>query len=131
MMWKKLKWIKYLPLVLLLVLFWSLLRVNNVVDFSGGIAASILTLVCFVVIAIEFSKSGDITLGFFIWEVITSVAATIVGTATFTLIFSHNSNFYLQDVFMGLLILFDAVFSVVNSFRTALRNWAASIGPGA
>jgi len=84
-----------------------------------------------VVIAIEFAKSGDISLGFFIWEVITSVAATIVGTATFTLIFSQNSSFYLQDVFMGLLILFDAVFSVINSFRTALRNWAASIGPTA
>lgn len=121
-----LKWIKNrLPAALILTVVWSIARMSGV-DFSiDKIPGIVLTCFCFVVLVIEFNKSGDITLNAFGWDLGLADIAKVLVTIILTLLISEKgfSSLFLTDYFMGLLIIFDGWFSPFNSFRIALRNF--------
>jgi len=119
------KWLKnYLPGALILVVIWSITRLSGVNFSIKAIPGIILACLCFVVLVIEFYKSGDRALSSFGWDLGLSVLVTILGTAVLTLLISRTGFFhlYLTDYIIGFLIIFDAWFSPYNSFRIALRN---------
>ncbi|MCI5132812.1 MAG: hypothetical protein D3904_15165 [Candidatus Electrothrix sp. EH2] len=76
------------------------------------------------VLFIEFIKSGDIGLISFLLDSVFSVIAVIVSTALLTyMIFSLDQSPTFFHWFGYAIIVGDALFSPVNAFRTALRNF--------
>jgi hypothetical protein len=126
------KKIKLIPLALILVVIWSVLRVNDLVDFSGtaGVVITIVALVCFVVMIVEFFKSGSISIGSFSWDVITAYLATLIGSISLGLIYAKGGfdAFCIPDVFVFLLFSIDGTLSLINTLKVARRDM--SIGAG-
>lgn len=122
--------LKRLPLALVLVVLWSILRISGVSFPIHRINGLILMCFCFGVIAVEFFKSGDISLRSFGWDLTFSVITTVIGTCTMTIIVVEKMGLSPTDFFMCSLIICDAWISPINSFRTAQRNWEAQIGTG-
>ncbi|MGV8152591.1 MAG: hypothetical protein ACP5OG_05910 [Candidatus Nanoarchaeia archaeon] len=125
----KLSHLKYLPLALILIIIWAPLKLNNLINSQATVTLSIIAITCFVVLSIEFFKSGSITLSFFALDVITAFIATVIGTFVFTRSYTESwSNFSVSDIFVAILIAADGTISIINSFRVARRDWSASIG---
>ncbi|MFA5174095.1 MAG: hypothetical protein WC438_02850 [Candidatus Pacearchaeota archaeon] len=125
------KWfLKRLPLALILVVIWSVVRLRLAIEnFSQfNLTGLIFVFACVIVLVIEFYKSGDINLKAFGWDLALSVVATIICTVTITWIVAHHKGAHFTDGMICLLILFDAWVSPFNSYRTALRNWTANVG---
>jgi hypothetical protein len=126
---KKIKWI---PFALILIVIWSILRVNDLVNFSGtaGVIITIVALLCFVVMIVEFFKSGAISIGSFSWDVITAYFATLIGGVSLGLIYARGGfdAFCIPDVFVFLLFSIDGTLSLINTLKVARRDM--SIGAG-
>lgn len=124
--------LRHLPLALILVVVWSITRVRiNVEHFFGfNQAGLLLTCICFVVLVVEFFKSGDISLRSFEWDQIFSVIATLIFPVVITTVILEKIGLHVTDVLMFGLVIADAIVSPINSFRTAQRNWEAKIGSG-
>lgn len=93
------------------------------IDLSVGTIASILTIVVsFVVLAVEFFKSGDITFRVFVLDITFSVVVLVIGTWLFSYLFIRGMKVYFVDFMVYAILLLDSWMSPVNAFRTALRN---------
>jgi hypothetical protein len=86
----------------------------------------ILLVGCFVILVLEFQKSGDILLRSFRLDLILAIAALVATTSVITLLWERGT-FYTIDIFIAGIVLVDAFVSPSNSFRTALRNWQGGV----
>ena len=72
----------------------------------------------------EFFKSGDIGLAVFMLDVITSVIGLVAATVLLCyLVWEMGQPLTFYHWFGYTILLGDAIFSPLNSFRTALRNF--------
>ena len=120
---------KRVPFPLILLAFWNLLRWTGVGLSIGSVVGIVLMALSFLVIMLEFWKSGDIALPSFIRDQTFAVIATLCVGVTVTLVWEHRV-FYIADLFVIAAVLTDALISSVNSYRTALRNIQAGISQG-
>ncbi len=95
---------------------------------AGAVGGILVTITALAVLVAEFHKSGDISLNAFMRDTAYAVLATIVGTFAITKLWESGQGLCLPDYLMSVVVLVDAWFSPVNSFRTALRNWSANVG---
>jgi hypothetical protein len=117
--------LKNIPSTLILVIIWMITRLIQL-DFSiAHPLGIILTILCFAVLIIEFTKSGDITLKSFGLDLAFAILATVVNTATITMLIERHglSGLYVTDYILSGVILCDTWLSPYNSFRIALRNF--------
>jgi hypothetical protein len=111
-----------IPYALLLIAYLLVAHLTNL-DMHG-VAGYIFIGLCVIVLIIEFFKSGDISTGYFLTDIIFAVLAVVLATGLLSyLVFKlgQTPDFY---HWLGYaVILGDAVISPFNSFRTALRNF--------
>lgn len=117
-----------IPFVLALLALWVGIKLAGYnTSFVGPVG---ITLICvtFFVLFIEFFKSGDIGLKTFGLDTAFSVLQVIACTATVTYLITRSSwgVMSIPDLLVCFTVLVDAWFSPYNSFRTALRNFAAT-----
>lgn len=116
-----------IPWTLLLILYMAIVHIIGL--DMGGVLGYIFLALCVVVLFLEFFKSGDIKVGVFLTDLISSVIAVVTATALMSyLVFTDNSSPTFFDWFGLAVILGDAILSPFNSFRTALRNLEVGSG---
>ena len=112
-------WI-FTPIIYLLVVH----RLN--IALTGPSGYTFMGLVV-VVLLIEFVKSGDIGVVSFMLDTTSSVIAVMVSTALLTyMVFTLHEAPTFFHWFGYAIIIGDALFSPVNAFRTALRNFGVA-----
>ena len=93
------------------------------VDLSTGSASSIIVIiVSFLVLVLEFIKSGDIQFKRFIWDLTQSIVLLILATGFYSYLFFCKQHLFFVDYIAYFVIVFDSWLSPINAFRTALRN---------
>lgn len=117
---------KQIPYVLLITNIWSIGKLAGLSTSLLSFFGIVVLLLVFAALAVEFFKSGDIGLNTFGMDTAFSVLQVICGTVTITLMFCNHKPLTLPDCLLCLVVLADAWFSPFNSFRTALRNFAAT-----
>ena len=118
--------IRRTPFILALVVAWAVLRA---VDAPLGLASPFawgLVAAAYAVCALEFYKSGDVTIRSFEFDVGFSVSTTILASVL-AYHFMSETGFRIPDLFVCAAVVADAYISPVNSFRSALRNVQAGI----
>jgi hypothetical protein len=122
------------PSVLVLIAIWAVLRLAGVDVALPSIGGLILIALSVASLIFEFYKSGDIGFGAFKRDLAFSLAATIAGSVVMTVLVlrtEYGLEHLLVDGLVVIVILCDAWLGPVNSFRTAQRNFAAAVQPGA
>jgi len=120
------KLLRKTPLALVLVLAWISARTAGV-DFSIVTPwAWMVAIASMVVSMLEFYKSGDIMIHSFKIDITCSVIATVIMSSGATYVWM-SQNVYFVDMFVVAVVLFDALVSPINSFRSALRNMQAGV----
>jgi prolipoprotein diacylglyceryltransferase len=110
-----------IPWTLFLIMYMVVVHITNL-DMSGPLGYAFL-LLCMVVLFLEFFKSGDIKVGTFLIDLVSSVIALVITTVLMSyLVFKHGQFPTFFDWFGAAIILGDCILSPFNSFRTALRN---------
>lgn len=123
----KWKYIPLMPLGFLLALLWAILRLCGI--HLAGTVGLVFVGLCLIALIFEFYRSGDIGLkGFALDLLFAQLAFAIVLVTITTIAMRKGGDFGAIDAFVTIVIFADAYFSPFNSFRTALRNWAANIG---
>jgi hypothetical protein len=96
------------------------------VDMDGIPGYVFIGLGVFVLFA-EFFKSGDISTGVFLADIINATIAVVLATSLicYVLFYPHEAELKLTFFhwFGYAIIIGDAILSPFNSFRTALRNF--------
>lgn len=111
--------IPWTALLLLLVLGFHQFQIN----LSTGSAPSIaVIIVSFLVLVLEFIKSGDIQFKRFIWDLSLSILILVIATWFYGYLFFCKQHLFFVDYVAYFVILFDSWLSPINAFRTALRN---------
>jgi hypothetical protein len=119
-----------IPLVLVLTVLWSITKTTGVSTSITSVVGIILLLMTFSALAFEFFKSGDIGLKTFSVDTAFSIVQTIICTSTVSVLLGKGLTPTIPDLILFAAVLLDAWMSPVNSFRTALRNFATqSSGP--
>lgn len=109
-----------IPWTLFLILYMAVVHLTSLP--MDGILGYLFLALCVIVLFLEFYKSGDINVGVFLIDLISSVIAVVVATALMSyLVFKHSPPTFF-DWFGFAVILGDAILSPFNSFRTALRD---------
>lgn len=124
--------LKKVPFAFILAAVWAGLKAGNIVLATSSPAGVAILVACFIVMAVEFYKSGDISLHAFGVDLALALLAVVViaCTLTETVIRQGAQNLYLVDLFVTAVVVCDAWVSPFNSFRTALRNWMSNIDAG-
>ncbi len=108
------------PSALILTVLWAVSKfvsLDTSVSQPTGVALLILT---FGSALYEFYKSADLSVSAFAADTACSVAQAIVATVTVV----YNLDYItLPDAILCLTVVADGIFSPVNSFKTALRNF--------
>lgn len=115
-----------LPFTLFLLILWAVLRLADVKMTAGSLSGITFVILGFLVLIVEFFKSADIGVRTFRIEQAVTVLTTISATIGLTRIGFNDIHF--GDVILGVVIVFDAWVSPVNSFSMALRNVQGNIG---
>ena len=116
------KKIKSLPLVIILLVIWAILRFSQF-ELSNQISLIVASFSAIAVLAFEFYKSGDITLKNFGSDMFFAIVAIAIFCVVETTLILKGYHFDFSDVLMGIVVFVDGWFSPFNSFRTALRNF--------
>jgi hypothetical protein len=110
-----------IPWCVLLIAYMAVVHLLSA-SMAGATGYVFIGLCLFVLFA-EFFKSGDISAGFFLVDMVSAVAVLILATVLMCYLFfslKHAPTFF---HWIGCaVILGDAVLSPFNAFRTALRN---------
>ena len=120
--------LRKVPLVLLLIVIWAILRLTGVNLASGGIGGIFVICVAILVLMLEFYKSGDISTRGFMRDTAYANLSLIAGTYVVIKLWLSGQGVGFTDVVMMLVIAFDSFVSPVNSFRMALRDMSARVG---
>ena len=93
------------------------------IDLQLGSIPSIVVIAgSFIVLVLEFIKSGDIQLKRFIWDLTQSIVILILATWFYGYLFFCKEPVFFVDYIAYLVLIFDSWLSPINAFRTALRN---------
>lgn len=117
------------PLPFIVLALWGIARWAGYDWPIGSVWSVGLIATCFIILMLEFFKSGDVALGSFKLDQLLSVVATVIVVAAETLLWEHKG-VSTVDFFVLAVILGDAYVSPVNSFRTAQRNIQAGVNTG-
>jgi hypothetical protein len=110
-----------IPWTLLIIIYMVVIHTTE--THMEGVPGYVFLGLCVAVMFAEFFKSGDINVGTFLVDVISSVGALVIATVLMSyLYFSMKQIPSFFDWFGSAIILGDAVLSPFNAFRTALRN---------
>lgn len=111
-----------IPYTLLLIAYLLVVHVTGL-DMHG-VAGFVFIGLCVIVLIVEFFKSGDISTGYFLSDIVFAVLAVVIATGLLSYLMfklGETPSFY---HWLGYAVIIgDAVFSPLNSFRTALRNF--------
>jgi hypothetical protein len=110
------------PWTFLVILYLVVTQILGI-PLEGTPGFILIGLGIFVLFA-EFFKSGDISTGIFLLDVVTSVVGLVVATVLLCYLsweLSQPLTFY--HWFGYTILLGDTIFSPFNAFRTALRNF--------
>lgn len=114
-----------IPWTILLIAYVLVAHYFNV-DMEGIPGYAFIGLGVFVLFA-EFFKSGDISTGVFLADIINATIAVVLATSLicYVLFYPHEAELKLTFFhwFGYAIIIGDAILSPFNSFRTALRNF--------
>jgi len=111
-----------IPYTLLLIAYLLVVHITGL-DMHG-VAGFIFIGLCVIVLIIEFFKSGDISTGYFLSDILFAVLAVVIATGLMSyLVFKLGEMPSFYHWLGYAVIIGDAVFSPFNSFRTALRNF--------
>jgi hypothetical protein len=119
-----------IPWTLLIIIYMVAMHILGPtlgIDMKGMYGYIFLAL-CMIVLFMEFFKSGDIKIGTFLVDIVSSVVAVVIATALMSYLIFKNGEPTFFDWFGVAIILGDAILSPFNAFRTALRN--LEIGSG-
>jgi hypothetical protein len=116
-----------IPFAVILTIVWAMAKFFFAQTTSEAMIGSGLIVLSFVVVALEFYKSGDINLTSFIIDHVAALAAIAVCSNIVHSLYTIGgfAIFTLADAIVLGVITIDAVISPINAFRTAQRNWAA------
>lgn len=117
-----------IPWTLFIIIYMVMAYVLNL--NMDGMYGYVFLGLCMVVLFVEFFKSGDIKVGTFLLDVISSVVALVIATALMTYLFLEEGMPSFYHWFGVVIILGDAILSPFNAFRTALRNLEIGGGIG-
>lgn len=120
--------LKRIPWALLLVLLWAGGRYSGVNLGIDGFAIWVFVILSLITLVFEFYKSGDIMLRSFQADLISAITTTLVLGYGLCL---AQQDLQPVDLLVAFVVLTDAIVSPINSFRTALRNMQAAVGPTA
>jgi len=111
-----------IPWTLFIILY--MVVVHTLGINMGGMAGYAFLALCIAILFVEFFKSGDIKLGSFLVDIVSSVVALVIATVLMSyLIFTKGHGETTFFHWFGVAIIVgDAILSPVNAFRTALRN---------
>lgn len=90
--------------------------------FLGSVPSIVVITSSFIVLVLEFIKSGDIQFKRFIWDLTQSLLVLIFATWFYGYLFFCQQHLYFVDYVAYLVLIFDSWLSPINAFRTALRN---------
>ena len=128
------KFLRATPLVFIIIFVWAFLRWLGA-DFSfsdsfGRILSLAFIIGCFAILPMEFHKSANISAKAFAIDLSLAIVALVAVTALCTTFWATHKTFFLVDVFIAALALADIGVSSYNSFKVALRSFAAgTAGP--
>jgi hypothetical protein len=114
----------FVPWASLVCVAWATLRLGSQVALDLATPPGLILMCCaLVALVVEFFKSGDVGLGEFIRELTLALLTLAAGVVTLTLLIQRGHVTVLDGIIFAVLVL-DAWLSPINSFRTALRNFA-------
>ena len=88
----------------------------------GSVPSIVVISGSFIVLILEFIKSGDIQFKRFIWDLTQSLLILIFATCFYSYLYFCKQHLYFVDYVAYLVLIFDSWLSPINAFRTALRN---------
>jgi hypothetical protein len=116
-----------IPWTLLIIIYMVVIHTTGI-DMAG-VPGYVFLGLCVAVMFAEFFKSGDINVGTFLVDVVSSVGALVIVAVLMSyLYFSRHEIPGFFDWFGSAIILGDAILSPFNAFRTALRNLGLGTG---
>ena len=111
-----------IPWTFLIIIYLVAAQVSEI-PLDGVPGFILIGLGVFVLFA-EFFKSGDIGLSVFMMDVVTSVIGLVAATVLLCyLVWEMGQPLTFYHWFGYTILLGDTIFSPLNSFRTALRNF--------
>src|SRR5687768_13680419 len=114
--------LRVIPLTVFLTAAWALMRTGKL-DLSLNTPYGIgIVIACFVVLTLEFFKSGDINLKSYMIDQAFAILSLISAAALITVIINRGEQLVIADWLIAAVCLIDSWLCPVNSFRTALRN---------
>ena len=111
-----------LPWTALLFLLVSAFHYFHLDLSTGSIPSLVVIVTGFIVLVLEFIKSGDIQFTRFIWDLTLSILILILATWFYSYLYFCKQPLVFVDYVAYFVIIFDTWLSPINAFRTALRN---------
>src|SRR5687768_10341609 len=125
------KLLRVIPMTVMLAIVWAAMRLSKM-DLSLNTPNGIgIVIACFVILTLEFFKSGDISLRSYMIDQAFAILSLIGVSVLITLLFFRGEALVIADWLVAAVCLIDSWLCPVNSFRTALRNWQSAVAPAA